>query len=129
MIACRGSPGSDHSGRSGWSSSASRPSAIEESDERRREALRHRPRREDLVRAVERVVALEDDLTALDDDDRGDPLPGVGLLGCSVDGIVEDGLVDARRQLTLRPVSGRERHAVGLGRVPVGRRRASSRPT
>ena len=114
-------------------------------DDRRGEALGDGERRRRLVWRIERVVALVDDLTALDDDDRA--YSGGGVVGTErggdsgiehravdplrqiADGPVERGVRNVRRLLGIvrRRVRGRQGRRRGIGRRRFGRRRIGRR--
>jgi hypothetical protein len=86
-------------------------------DDGRREALGDRPRRRRLIRGVERVVPLVDDLTFFDDDNRTDTSVGVIRAERGGNGGVELRRVDTFGQVTDRQLERRVRNVRRLGGI------------
>ena len=92
------------------------PLTDEDADQRVRDALRDRPRRERVVRSGIRGVALRDDRAVLRDHDavRAFEILGIGPGERVVEQLLERRAIDARIELRARPLAGRPGHARGL---------------
>ena len=130
VMALRGSS-AGHSSRSESSRDGEEPVLDGQADEGGGEGLGHRPRVEDVVGAERRVVGLEDDLAALHHHDGGHlavagvVAGGERRLGRGLEDLQPGGI----DEVALGPLVGRERDALGLGRVALGHHGLAASPS